>query len=77
MEEGFVFLSPRVKELPCCCKSRGCLRSKASKGEAVVFYGKPLATKEMGHLQLSLRVKNMTNFFFVLEVTKSVFANHA
>ncbi|PIP37233.1 MAG: hypothetical protein COS92_07190 [Desulfobacterales bacterium CG07_land_8_20_14_0_80_52_14] len=31
----------------------------------------------MGHLQLSLRVKNVTNFFFVLEVTKRLFANHA
>ncbi|PIP36020.1 MAG: hypothetical protein COS92_00140 [Desulfobacterales bacterium CG07_land_8_20_14_0_80_52_14] len=29
----------------------------------------------MGHLRLSLRVKNVTNFFFVLEVTKNLFAN--
>ena len=63
--------------LPCCCKSQGCPRSKASKGEAVVFYCESLATKEMGCHRLSLRVKNMTNFLFVLEVTKSLFANHA
>ncbi|OGP62353.1 MAG: hypothetical protein A2V65_12410 [Deltaproteobacteria bacterium RBG_13_49_15] len=50
----------------CCCKSRGRPRSKASKGEAVVFYCESLATKEMGHHRLSLRVKNMTNFLFVL-----------
>src|SRR4030042_4738171 len=62
---------------PCCCKSQGCPRSKASNGEAVVFYCEPLATKEMGHHRLFFRVKHMTHFLFVLEVTKRLFANHA
>ena len=43
-------------------KSRGCLRSKASKGEAVVSYCEPLATKEMGYHRLSWRVNKMMNF---------------
>src|SRR4030042_2038907 len=72
-----LFQSKTLLYLPCCCKSRGRPRSKASKGEAVVFYCELLATNEMGHHRLSLRVKNMTNFLFVLEVTKSLFANNA
>ncbi|OGP59918.1 MAG: hypothetical protein A2V65_07125 [Deltaproteobacteria bacterium RBG_13_49_15] len=86
-DRGYLYHSAKVRSnweklflmrsLPCCCKSRGRPRSKASKGEAVVFYCESLATKEMGHHRLSLRVKNMTNFLFVLEVTKSLFANHA
>jgi hypothetical protein len=36
-----------------------------------------LGNEEMGHPRFSLWVKNMTNLFFVLEVTKSLFAKHA
>jgi hypothetical protein len=41
------------------CKSSGCRKSKASKGDAVVNYRKPLATKELRYHGLSRRVKNM------------------
>jgi hypothetical protein len=33
-----------------------------TKGEAVVNYAEPLATKEMGYTRLSQRVKNMAVF---------------
>ncbi|MBN1546545.1 MAG: hypothetical protein JW902_07800 [Syntrophaceae bacterium] len=48
--------------LPCRYKSSGYPRSKAFKGEAVVFYCESLATQEMGYPGLSLWVKNMTFF---------------
>jgi hypothetical protein len=40
-------------------ETRGCPRSKASKGEAVVGYRESLATKEMGYHRLSRRVNKM------------------
>ena len=43
------------------CKSREWRRSETPKGDAVVYYCEPLATKEMGHVRLSRRVKNMAN----------------
>jgi len=46
---------------------------KASKGEAVVIYCKPLATQEMGYHRLSFRIKKMTNFLCTLKVTKCLF----
>jgi hypothetical protein len=45
--------------IPCRCKSSGCRKSKASKGDAVVNYCKPLATKELWYHGLSRKVKNM------------------
>jgi hypothetical protein len=40
-------------------ESRGCPRSKATGGEAVVGYRKPPATKEMGYPRLSRRVNKI------------------
>jgi hypothetical protein len=40
-------------------ESRGCPRSKASEGEAVVVYREPSATKEMGYHRLSRRVNKI------------------
>jgi len=54
------------ESLPQRCKSRGCCRSKASEGAAVVYYRKPLATKDMRDARLSRRVKNI-QFFKILE----------
>ena len=48
-----------MESKPQRCKSRECCRSKASEGEAVVYYRKPLATKDMRYARLSRRVKNM------------------
>ena len=42
-------------------KSRECRRSKASEGDAVVYYREPLATQDKGYARLSLRVKNIAN----------------
>jgi hypothetical protein len=36
----------------------------------------PVATQEMGRSELSLGVKNMTLFFLILEVTKSVYQKY-
>jgi len=44
---------------PYRCKSSGCRKSKASKGDAVVNYREPLATKELRYHGLSRRFKNM------------------
>jgi len=49
--------------LPQRCKSRGCCRSKTSEGAAIVYYRKPLATKDMPYTRLSRRVKNMPILF--------------
>jgi hypothetical protein len=40
-------------------ESRGCARSKATEGEAVVAYRDPSATKEMGYHRLSHRVNKI------------------
>jgi len=52
---------------------QGRASTELSRSQAVVFYCEPLATKEMGHPRLSLRVKNMTILLFVFNVTKSLF----
>ena len=39
------------------CKSWGCHKSEASKGDAVVYYREPLATTDMGYARFSRRVK--------------------
>ncbi len=57
------------------CKSRECRSSKASKGEAVVYYRKPLATTEMRYARLSRRVKNMTTLILILDFTIGLFQN--
>jgi hypothetical protein len=55
-------INERLKKLtPQLCESRGCPRSKASKGEAVVNDCEPLATPEMGYDRLSRRVNKMNN----------------
>jgi hypothetical protein len=46
------------------CKSSGCRKSKASKGDAVVNYREPLATKELRYHGLSRRVKNLPHETF-------------
>jgi hypothetical protein len=40
-------------------ESRGCTRSKATEGEAVVIYCEPSATKEMGYHRLFRRVNKI------------------
>jgi len=44
---------------PQLIESRGCPRSKATEGEAVVDYREHSATKEMGYHRLSQRVNKM------------------
>jgi len=55
---------------PVVAKAQDAPDPRRPRAKPWVFYCEPLATLEMGHPGLSLRVKNMTNFFFVLEVTK-------
>jgi len=45
--------------IPYRCKSSGYRKSKASKGDTVVNYREPLATKELRYHGVSRRVKNM------------------
>ena len=47
---------------PQLSESRGWFSFKASKGEAVVGYRKPLATQKMGRHRLSRRVNKMKRF---------------
>ena len=45
--------------IPQLSEIRGCPRSKATEGEAVVVYREPSATKEMGYHRLSRRVNKI------------------
>jgi len=56
---SFYILLGQYKEKNYRCKISGCRKSKASKGDAVVNYREPLATKELRYHGLSLRVKNL------------------
>jgi len=47
-------------------ESRGCPGFKASKGEAVVCYREPLATRKMGWHRLSQRANKIEIFFLKL-----------
>jgi predicted DNA-binding transcriptional regulator YafY len=69
LDEKFELSSDFDINKPCYCKSSECRKSKASKGDAVVIYRKPLATKELRYYGLSPRVKNMPceTFFYGIQ----------
>jgi len=58
---------------PYRCKSSGCRKSKASKGDAVINYREPLATKELRYHGLSEGLKICLTKRFFLEFTLGLF----